>query len=165
MTTASPTDRVSVSQLASILGVSHEYARRLVVACGRAEKDSSGHWHVARSWAEKFARLRSVYRARERDDIDAPYRARLVLLVGEDGRAATISVAVDEIEKLEHVFGPLPQVYGAEEASVLRTVEALNTMRDGYGTLRTPWPDRWARLIGRRQLTVSIAPVAGAQHG
>jgi hypothetical protein len=53
-------DHISASDFAAMLGVGHEYARRLIVASERGTKNKSGYWLIGRTWAERFALLRRL---------------------------------------------------------------------------------------------------------
>ena len=145
----------STSDLAELLGVSHEYARRLVAKSGRGVKKETGCWSISISWAEKFCRLRKVCRATKKIDIDfildmpgrfnTSFQCRLVSREGGE----VVSLSENELLKLTEVFGPLPFSLGSEDSSVLRTIEVFNSKRSG-GTLRFSWTDVWADRIDRR---------------
>src|SRR5829696_2595905 len=145
---ASPSDQqamVSASELARMLRVSHEYARRLIVESGQGRKNQSGYWLISRTWAEKYARLREAYRPL--GTAEPPYY-RLTFTAAQGGvEHGTISE--DRLSALESAFGPMPMTLGPEDASVLRTREAFNNKHDGRDTLRYVWIDEWAARIER----------------
>ena len=59
-------DHISGSEFAAMLCVSHEYARRLIVASGRGTNNQSNYWVIGRTWAERFALLRRCCRDHNR---------------------------------------------------------------------------------------------------
>jgi hypothetical protein len=146
-----PLDHISASDFAAMLGVSHEYARRLIVASGRGTKNKSGYWLVGRTWAERFALLRRHCRDHNRKlgDVDWFESAQSVeITLLSEGRSEQDTILESELEIIVHVFGPLPLVFGPDESSVFRMIEIFNNKRSG-NTLRDSWTDRWAHRIKR----------------
>jgi hypothetical protein len=147
-----PLDHISASDFAAMLGVSHEYARRLIVASGRGTKNKSGYWLIGRTWAERFALLRRCCRDHNRklgyvDWLESAQRVEIILL--SEGCSEQDSILESELEIIVRVFGPLPLALGPDEASVFRTIEIFNNKRSGLNTLRDSWTDRWADRIER----------------
>jgi hypothetical protein len=139
-----PLDHILASDFAAMLGVSHEYARRLIVASGRGTK--------SRTWAERSALLRRCCRDHNRKlrDVDWFVSARRVeITLLSEGRSEQDSILQSKLEIIVHVFGPLPLALGPDEASVFRTIEIFNNKRSGLNTLRDAWTDRWADRIER----------------
>jgi hypothetical protein len=162
-----PLDHISASDFAAMLGVSHEYARRLIVASGRGTKNKSGYWLIGRTWAERFALLRRRCRDHNRklNDIDwfeSAQRVEITLLF--EGRSEQDSILESELEIIVHVFGPPPLAIGPDEASVFRTIEIFNNKRSGLNTLRDSWTDRWADRIERFGI-ISIERVESTDGG
>ena len=134
-----------------MLGVSHEYARRLIVASGRGTRNKSCYWQIGRTWAERFALLRRRCRDHNRKlgDIDwfeSAQRVEIALL--SEGRSEQNSILESELEVIVHVFGPMPLALSPDEASVFRTIEIFNNKHGGL-TLRDSRTDRWADRIER----------------
>jgi hypothetical protein len=146
-----PLDHISASYFEAMLGVSHEYARRLIVASERGTKDKSGYWLIDRTWAQKFALLRRHCRDHNKKVgnvgwLESAQRVEITLL--SQGRSEQDTILESELGIIVHVFGALPLELGPEEASVFRTIEIFNSKRSG-DTLRDSWTDRWADRIER----------------
>jgi hypothetical protein len=149
-----PLDHISASDFAAMLGASHEYARRLIVASGRGTKNKSGYWLIGRTWAERFTLLRRCHRDHNRKLADLDWfesAQRVEIVVLSEGRTEEDSILESELEIIVQVFGPLPLALGPDEASVFQTIEVFNNKRDrsGPNLLRTSWTDNWAHRIER----------------
>jgi hypothetical protein len=145
-------DHISASDFAAMVGVGHEYARRLIVASERGTKNKSGYWLIGRAWAERFALLRRCCGDHNRKvgDVDWFESAQWVeISLRSEGRSEQDSILESELEIIVHVFGPLPLALGPDEASVFRMIEIFNNKRSGLNTLRDSWTDRWAYRIER----------------
>jgi hypothetical protein len=121
--------RLTTSQLARFLGCSHEHARRLIHGSRIGAKNRSGYWSISQTWAEKFSRLGTLFRAEEDLERNDPERAsgpaydRNIIVIPADDEALKLVHA--NLAAIVGVFGSPPVVLGREDSAALRMVTAF----------------------------------------